>query len=549
MLRASPGRSGCQLYRSRELQRPDANLTCELARDYTSTVEPVDLGRDVLTLETIVEVARDHRAVAIGELARERIRKARAVVDAVVDGGDAAPAVYGVNTGFGALAEVRISATQVVELQRNLVRSHCAGVGAPLPRDATRAMMLLRAAVLATGRSGAREEVADRLCEMLRLGVHPVIPGRGSVGASGDLAPLAHLALAMIGEGEAELDGETLPAAEALARVQLSPLVLAAKEGLTLLNGTQHMTAVGGLAVHDAWQTCLLADLAGAMSLEALKGTARAFDSDVIAARPHPGQIEVGRVLRRLLEGSPIAESHRDCGKVQDPYSLRCMPQVHGATRDVLVFARTVLEREAASSTDNPLVFAHRGEMISGGNFHGQPVALALDAAAIAVAELANISERRVEQLVNPQLSSGLPPFLAPDSGLHSGFMIAQVTAAALVSENKILAHPASVDSIPSSAGREDHVSMGATAALKFSQLHDHVRTVLAIELLCAAQGLDLRRPLQTTPVLEAVLAVIRRRIPVMMYDRPLSPDIAAMRKMIDRGELISAMRQMAPEL
>jgi histidine ammonia-lyase len=468
--------------------------------------------------------------------------RSRAVVDRVVAGGDAAPAVYGVNTGFGALAEVRISAAEVARLQQNLVRSHASGVGAPLPRDAVRAMMLLRAAVLATGRSGARPACCQRLCELLAAGVHPVIPARGSVGASGDLAPLAHLALGMIGEGDAEYRGETLPAAEALRRAELAPLVLEAKEGLTLLNGTQHMTAVGGLAVLDAEETCRVADIAGALSLEALKGTVRAFDERVIAARPHPGQIAVGTLLRELLAGSAIAESHKDCGKVQDPYSLRCMPQVHGASRDVLAFARTVLEREAASSTDNPLV-VDEAEMISGGNFHGQPVALALDAAAMAVAELANISERRVEQLVNPHLSSGLPPFLAPDSGLNSGFMIAQVAAAALVSENKVLAHPASVDSIPSSAGREDHVSMGATAALKLATIHDHVRTVLAIELLCAAQGIDLRRPLTTTKPLESVHAAIRARVPVMMVDRPLSPDIAAVRALIDDGTLIAAAR------
>jgi len=469
--------------------------------------------------------------------------RSRAVVDAVVAGGDASPAVYGVNTGFGALAEVRISADQVTRLQQNLVRSHASGVGSPLPREAVRAMMLLRAAVLATGRSGARIVCCERLCELLNAGVHPEIPARGSVGASGDLAPLAHLALGMIGEGRAEFRGEVLPADEALRRADLVPLVLEAKEGLTLLNGTQHMTAIGGLAVLDAEDTARVADIAGALSLEALKGTVRAFDERVIAARPHPGQIAVAQFLRELLVGSAIAESHKDCGKVQDPYSLRCMPQVHGATRDVLGFARTVLEREAGSSTDNPLVFSDTDEMISGGNFHGQPVAIALDAAAIAVAELANISERRVEQLVNPHLSSGLPPFLAPDSGLNSGFMIAQVAAAALVSENKVLAHPASVDSIPSSAGREDHVSMGATAALKLATIHDHVRTVLAIELLCAAQGIDLRRPLTTTKPLEAVHAAIRAKVPAMMVDRPLSPDIAAVRALIDDGTLIAAAR------
>ncbi len=469
--------------------------------------------------------------------------RSRAVVDQVVAGGDASPAVYGVNTGFGALAEVRISAAEVTRLQQNLVRSHSSGVGSPLPREAVRAMMLLRAAVLATGRSGARIVCCERLCELLNAGVHPEIPARGSVGASGDLAPLAHLALGMIGEGRAEYRGEVLPAAEALRRAELEPLVLEAKEGLTLLNGTQHMTAIGGLAVLDAEETARVADIAGALSLEALKGTVRAFDERVIAARPHPGQIAVATFLRALLVGSEIAESHKNCGKVQDPYSLRCMPQVHGATRDVLEFARTVLEREAGSSTDNPLVFADEGEMISGGNFHGQPVAIALDAAAIGVAELANISERRIEQLVNPHLSSGLPPFLAPDSGLNSGFMIAQVAAAALVSENKVLAHPASVDSIPSSAGREDHVSMGATAALKLATIHDHVRTVLAIELLCAAQGIDLRRPLTTTVPLEAVHAAIRKVVPPMMVDRPLAPDIEAVRALIDDGTLIETVR------
>ena len=506
---------------------------------------PLRLGDDDLSLEAIASVARDGRRVEIGTRAHAAMVRAREVVDAVVRGGDSAPAVYGVNTGFGALAEVRISAGQVVQLQRNLVRSHAAGVGLPLSRDCVRAMMLLRAAVLATGRSGARAVCCERLCELLNAGVHPVIPARGSVGASGDLAPLAHLALGMIGEGDAEYRGETMSAAEALRQAGIEPLVLEAKEGLTLLNGTQHMTAVGGLAIHDADVTCRIADLAGAMSLEALKGTARAFDPRVVSARPHPGQIAVATFLRELLAGSEIAESHKDCGKVQDPYSLRCMPQVHGASRDVLAYARSVLEREAASSTDNPLVFLdgpEGDEMISGGNFHGQPVAMALDFAAIAVAELANISERRVEQLVNPHLSSGLPPFLAPDSGLNSGFMIAQVSAAALVSENKILAHPASVDSIPSSAGREDHVSMGATAALKLATIHDHVRTVLAIELLCAAQGVDLRRPLRTTPPLEAAHAVIRAKVPAMMVDRSIAPDIRAVRAMIDDGSLLAAV-------
>ncbi|WP_428263027.1 histidine ammonia-lyase [Haliangium sp.] len=506
------------------------------------------LGDSPLTLEGVVRVARDRTAVQPGPQALSAMARARAVVDDILAAGDAAPLVYGVNTGFGALAEVRISSAQIAELQRNLVRSHAVGVGAPLPQDAVRAMMLLRAAVLARGHSGARPLVCQRLCELLERGVHPEIPSRGSVGASGDLAPLAHLALTLIGEGWAEYEGERLPAREALRRAQLEPVVLAAKEGLTLLNGTQHMTAVGALAVHDAENTCLVADIAGAMSLEALKGTSAAFDPRVIEARPHPGQMAVASFLRGLLADSEIAESHRDCGKVQDPYSLRCMPQVHGATRDVLAYSRSVLEREINSTTDNPLVFVdpdspHGGVLISGGNFHGQPIAHALDAATCAVAELASISERRVEQLVNPHLSNGLPAFLAPDSGLHSGFMIAQVSAAALVSENKVLSHPATVDSIPSSAGREDHVSMGALAALKLAQVHDHVRTGLSIELLCAAQGIDLRGPLRPAPRLAAVHACIRDRVSPMDADRPIYEDVQAVRALIDDGSLIDAAR------
>jgi histidine ammonia-lyase len=509
------------------------------------------LGHDELTLDVLHRVSRHRQAVSISAAATAKMERARRVVDRAIAGGDSAPAVYGVNTGFGALAEVRISSEQLTQLQRNLVRSHACGVGQPLAADAVRGMMLLRAAVLATGRSGARSIACETLVAFLNAGIHPVIPCRGSVGASGDLAPLAHLALALMGEGQVEYQGQVMTTPQALAATGITALELAAKEGLTLLNGTQHMTSVGGLAIFDGNATAIVADIAGAMSLEALKGTARAFDPRVISARPHPGQIAVATFLRALLADSGIAQSHVDCGKVQDPYSLRCMPQVHGASRDVLDYARKVLECEALSSTDNPLVIISQDgpddgsadEMISGGNFHGQPVALALDAAAMALAELANISERRIEQLVNPHLSSGLPPFLAPDSGLHSGFMIAQVAAASLVSENKVLAHPASVDSIPSSAGREDHVSMGATAALKLAMIGDHVRTVLAIELLCAAQGIDLRRPLRTTPVLEAVHATIRRHVPAMMTDRVLSTDIAAVRALIDDGSIVKAVR------
>ncbi len=515
-----------------------------------SEAVPIVLGDAPLTLDAIAAVARRGAPVSLSDGARARMARARAVIDRLAAGGAGAPAVYGVNTGFGALAEVRISPDQIAQLQRNLVRSHACGVSAPLPVDAVRAMMLLRAAVLAVGHSGARIEIAELLCAMLAARVHPIIPSRGSVGASGDLAPLAHLALVLMGEGEAEHRGERLPGGEALRRAGLAPVEFQAKEGLTLLNGTQLMTAVGALAALDAEATCRLADVAGAMSLEAYKGTPRAFDPRIHAARPHPGQGASAAFLARLLAESEIVESHRDCGKVQDPYSFRCMPQVHGATRDTLAYVRAVLEREANSATDNPLVFydgaaggtADSDEIISGGNFHGQPVALALDFACIAVAELANISERRVEQLVNPHLSSGLPPFLAKDSGLHSGFMMAQVTAAALVSENKILCHPASVDSIPSSAGREDHVSMGAHAALKLAQVHDQVRTVLAVELLCAAQGLDLRLPVRPGPALRAAHATIRAAVSAMLIDRPIAPDIATVRRMIDDGTILAAV-------
>ncbi len=515
--------------------------------------QTIALGAGPLALEDIAHVARRDAVVEVTESAIAAMTRSRSVVDTLIARGDEAPAVYGVNTGFGALAEVRISTQQLAELQRNLVRSHAVGVGVPLSRAEVRAMMLLRAAVLARGTSGARPAVCAKLCEFLNKGVHPYIPSRGSVGASGDLAPLAHLALALIGEGRVEYRGSLLPTADALARADITPLVLEAKEGITLLNGTQLMTAVGALALHDSAATCQLADLAGAMSLEALRGSRIAFDPRVVGARSHPGQARVGAALLELLEYSEIAESHRDCGRVQDPYSLRCMPQVHGASRDVLDYATAVVEREANSSTDNPLVFVDDslpmgGRIISGGNFHGQPVALALDAATMAVAELASISERRVEHLVNPRLSDGLPPFLAPKSGLNSGFMMAQVTATALVSENKVLAHPASVDSIPSSAGREDHVSMGALAALKLRQVHDHVRTVLAIELLCAAQGLDLRAPLRPGPRLAAAHARIREDIPAMLVDRPIHGDIDAMRALMDSGALLAAVGPVAAD-
>jgi histidine ammonia-lyase len=386
--------------------------------------------------------------------------------------------------------------------------------------------------------------VCELLCEMLNRGMHPVIPQKGSVGASGDLAPLAHLALVVMGEGEAFLDGKRMPGERALAQAGLQPVAFEAKEGISLVNGTQCMTALGALAILDAEDAARLADLVGAMSLEALKGTPRAFDPRIHAVRPHPGQATSARNLSRLLADSGIVASHKNCGKVQDAYSLRCMPQVHGATRDALAYARRVLETEAMSATDNPLVFADANEMISGGNFHGQPVALALDFAGIAAAELANIAERRIEQLVNPHLSSGLPAFLSPESGLNSGYMMAQVTAAALVSENKILAHPASVDSIPSSAGREDHVSMGVHAADKLARIVDNVRNVLAIELLCAAQGVDLREPHRPGPALDDAHRTLRARVARLETDRVVSKDVESIRALLDDGSILAAARR-----
>jgi histidine ammonia-lyase len=505
----------------------------------------VEIGSP-LTLSDLVAVARDRRRVAVAAEARARIARSRRAIDAIVAAGDAGPFVYGVNTGFGALAETRISQADIASLQKNLVRSHACGVGPNLGRAEVRAMMLLRAQVVALGFSGVRPEVVDLLVGMLNADVVPRVPSQGSVGASGDLAPLAHLALVLMGEGEVLCpEGGTEPAAGALARAGLTPVTFAAKEGLALINGTQYMTALGALAVHRALELATIADIAGAASLEALMGTKTPFDARLQALRPHPGQRTVAENLQKLLAESALMESHKNCGKVQDPYSLRCMPQVHGATRDALGYAAEVLRVEMNSVTDNPTVlFSEAGEteLVSGGNFHGQPVAIALDLAAIACAELCNISERRVEQLVNPALSSGLPPFLAKNSGLHSGFMIAQVASASLVSENKVLCHPASVDSIPSSAGREDHVSMGSVGAKKLAEVVRNTEHVLAIELMVACAGLDLRAPLVPAPGVAAAHRAVREVVPPLEGDRPLYLDIEAVTRLVTSGAVASAV-------
>lgn len=523
--------------------------------------KPLVLGAEI-RLEDLEDVAVRRRKVVLSAETRAKVDASRKAIDRIAEAGDAAPHVYGVNTGFGALSETRISAPDIRALQRNLVRSHSTGVGAPLSIAETRGMMLLRAQVIALGHSGARAALVDLLVAMLNTGVHPRVPSQGSVGASGDLAPLAHLALTMIGEGEASFDPETsndakytrqfLPSADCLKKAALHAVSLEAKEGLALINGTQMMASVGALALCEAERLATIADLAGAVSLEALKGSKRPFDERLQTARPHPGQAKVAKNLRALLTDSEIMESHAHCGKVQDAYSLRCMPQVHGATRDALGYARSVLEIEMRSVTDNPSVFLDQNgdaDVISGGNFHGQPLALALDLCAIATAELANISERRVEQLVNPALSTGLTPFLAPSSGLHSGFMIAQVTSASLVSENKIYCHPASVDSIPSSAGKEDHVSMGSVSANKFRMVVANVKHALAIELMTAAAGIDQRLPLKPSRAVAAAHQALRSKIAPLTEDRPLYLDIEAARQLIDSGELRAAAEKIAGEL
>jgi histidine ammonia-lyase len=487
-----------------------------------------------LTLEDLEQVAAARRPVAVSPAALQAVARARRVVDEAVARHSV---VYGVNTGFGNFADVVIPSDRLRELQLNLVRSHAAGVGDPLPEAPTRALMLLRANVLAKGYSGVRPETLELLVAMLNAGLHPVIPSQGSVGASGDLAPLAHLALSLLGEGTCAYQGRILPSAEALRAAGLSPAVLEAKEGLALINGTQLMTAVTGLALVEAGRLVRTADVTGALALDALKGTDVAFDPRIHAARPHPGQAASARNLRKLLAGSPIRESHRDCGKVQDAYTLRCMPQVHGAVRDAIEFAARTVAIELNSATDNPMVFAESGELVSGGNFHGEPVALAADVLAIAMAELGSISERRTERLVNPALS-GLPAFLTPEGGLQSGLMIGHVTAAALASENKVLAHPASVDSIPTSAGKEDHVSMGVTAALKAARTVANTRRILAVEALAACQALEFLRPLETSPALRAAYARVRAAVPPYDQDRFLSPEIEAVAAIVSAGTL-----------
>jgi len=484
-------------------------------------------------------------AVELAPTAMERMKGSRAVVDRVVSTGATA---YGINTGFGKLASVRISPKQVRQLQVNLVRSHACGVGAPLSEAETRAMMLLRANALAKGLSGVRPRMVETLCEMLNAKLHPVIPSQGSVGASGDLAPLAHLALVVIGEGQAEYRGELLPGGEAMRRAGIAPVALEAKEGLSLLNGTQGMLALLSLALYEADILVDTADVAAALSLDALRGSPGAFDARIMRARAYPGAATSARHLAHLNEGSQIRESHRSAAKdprVQDAYSLRCTPQVHGAVRDSLAQARETAAVELNSATDNPLVFARdadNGDIISGGNFHGQPLAMAADQVAIAIATLGGIVERRLEQMTNP-LTSMLPAFLTPEPGLNSGFMIAQVTAAALTSENKSLAAPHSVDSISTSGNQEDYVSMGMCGARRLERMLDNLRRTIAIELLCACQGIDLLAPLQTGALAKKAYEAVRAKSARVAEDRPLAADIEAVSALIDLGTFSAILR------
>ena len=501
-------------------------------------MEPIAITGTSLSLSDVVAVARQHREVVLSRQAEASIAASETIIAEVVLRGEP---VYGVTTGFGKFADVVIALEAVGDLQRNLLRSHAVGVGPIADAETTRAMLLLRLNALAIGASGIRLPTVQLMVDLLNQDVRPVVPEKGSVGASGDLAPLAHLALPLIGEGEAEYNGRRMDGVDALAAAGLEPVELGPKEGLALINGTQLMTAIGALVLFDGWRLAKTADIVGAMSVEAVRGSNRPFDARIQELRPHPGQTNAALNLRRLTAESDLMSSHRhNAHKVQDPYSLRCMPQVHGASRDALTYATGTIEVEMNAATDNPLVFASTGEVISGGNFHGQPVAIALDTAAIALAELANISERRIEAMLDPSFSE-LPPFLTRHAGVDSGYMVSQYTAAALVSENKILCHPASVDSIPTSANQEDHVSMGTTAARKAREVLRNSESVLAIELLCACEGLDYRRPLSSSPALEAVHELVRGVVAHLDDDRVMSPDIESAIRLIRLGQVAEA--------
>jgi histidine ammonia-lyase len=494
-----------------------------------------------LTLEQVWEVAEGKARVKISPSVNKKMKRSRDFVEKALEQGEK---IYGVTTGIGLLSDQVIDHSQIEALQRNLIRSHSVGVGPYFDEATTRAIMLLRANVIAMGYSGIRIEVLKRLVEMINRGVHPLIPEQGSVGASGDLAPLAHLASVLIGEGEALFQGKVMSGKKAMEKAGIPTLTLKAKEGLALINGTQVMTAVGLLALLRAERLCKVADIVAACTLDALKGSFKAFDFDIDKVRPFPGSFDVSKNFQKLSRKDEIAESHKFCSKIQDAYSLRCIPQVHGAVRDALAFIRKTIEIEVNSATDNPLIFAEKGKILNCGNFHGEPVALAMDFLGIAVSELGSISERRIEKLINPALS-GLPAFLTTEGGLHSGLMMVQVSAAALASENKVLAHPASVDSIPTSADKEDHVSMGTIAARKGRDIVRNVEHILAMELLCATQGLEFLLPLRPGKGIKEAYKVIRERVPPIRGDRRFSKDIEKIQRLIESGELMHRVDRM----
>ena len=503
-------------------------------------MKTISLGFDGMTLDHLVAIAREGMQVKITEGSIKRLRQTRQLIEKWVE---EEKTIYGITTGFGALSDVAISKNDTRKLQDNILMSHAAGVGDPLDEPSVRAIMALRVKDLARGHSGVRLETVEHLLALLNWGINPVVPEKGSVGASGDLAPLAHLALVLVGLGEAIYKGQRMSGRQVLSKCGLKPIKLEAGEGLALVNGTQVMTAIGGLALHDAVNLSKMTDIAAAMSLEVLMGSRTEFDERIHQIRPHPGQADAADNMERLVQNSEIITSHEDCSRIQDAYTLRCSPQVHGATKDALGYCRRVVETEMNSSTNNPLIYAANQDFLLGGNFHGQPVALALDFLSMAVAELANISERRIERLVNPMLS-GLPAFLVDDGGLNSGFMIAQYTAAALVSENKVLCHPASVDSIPTSANKEDHVSMGTISARQCRDVIKNTEDVIAIELLCGAQALDLFTNLKPGEGTLAAYRVIRNSISHLDSDRILASDIAAMTELMRSGKILAAVEK-----
>ena len=503
-------------------------------------MKTISLGIDGLTLENLAVIARERLKVKLTKESEKNIRRTRHLVDQWVA---EEKTIYGITTGFGALSDVAISKKDTRQLQKNILMSHAAGVGDPLNQETVRAIMALRIKDLARGHSGIRLETVEHLIALLNWGVCPVVPEKGSVGASGDLAPLAHLALVLLGLGEAFYKGQRMTGRQVLSKCGLKPIQLEAGEGLALVNGTQVMTAIGALALYDTMMLSKMTDLAAAMSLEVLMGSRTEFNSRIHRVRPHPGQAAAADNMERITRNSEIITSHEDCSRIQDAYTLRCSPQVHGATKDAIQYCRNVIETEMNSATNNPLIFSDSEDFLLGGNFHGQPVALAMDFLSMAAAELANISERRIERLVNPMLS-GLPAFLVSDGGLNSGFMIAQYTAAALVSENKVLCHPASVDSIPTSANKEDHVSMGTISARQCREIIDNTEDVIAIELLCAAQALDLFTNLKPGEGTLLAYNVIRDSVSNLETDRILSDDIAAVKALIRSGKILKAVEK-----